>query len=103
MVFLLALLIFAGLSAVAWYGARAAYRSTFDDHAPSANPGCIIGMVACTSFIPFPFGYLAGNVIWAIAVYGFLGLPLWRATVLVGYLAVASMLTRLMALGVLGF
>jgi len=36
-------------------------------------------------------------------VYGYLGLSIGRATVLVGYLAAASMLTRFVVLGVLGF
>lgn len=51
--------------------------------------------------IPFPLGYLAGLIAWAVAVYGFLNLSRGRATVLVGYLAAWSVVSRLVVLGVL--
>jgi hypothetical protein len=109
-VFLLAaLFIFASLSASAWFLSVALFKSTFDGPHPALEPSysttaaCAIGAVTLTCFAPFPAGYIAGIVAWAVAVYGFLGLSIWRATVLVGYLAAASMVTRMVVLGVLDF
>lgn len=109
MVYLVAFFIFAVLSASAWFVSVAVYKSTFDGPHPTLSPSysttacTAISAVTLTCFVPFPMGYVAGIVVWAIAGYGFLGLSFGRATVLVGYLAAASMLTRLIVLGVLGF
>ena len=61
----------------------------------------VIAAVGVTGLMPFPVGYVAGLVAWASAVFGFLELPAGRAAVLTGYLAVASVVTRLVILGVL--
>ena len=108
MPYLIALLIFAVLSAATWYVSVACYKSTYSGGPGStAVSGCspvairAIGAVTLTCFIPFPAGYVAGLIAWAVAVYGFLDLPTGRASVLVGFLAVASVLSRLVVLGVL--
>lgn len=103
MPYVLALLIFAALSAATWYVSMACYKSTYHGSDPnnSTVAACAIGAVTLTCFVPFPFGYFAGLVVWAVAVYGFLTLPTARATVLLGYLAAASVVTRLIVLGVL--
>lgn len=107
MVFVAAILIFAALSAATWYVSLACYKSTYTDHPDAAPSGCsvvsacAIGAVTLTCFIPFPVGYVAGLIAWAVAVYGFLDLPTGRASVLVGYLAAASVVSRLVVLGVL--
>jgi hypothetical protein len=61
----------------------------------------VIAAVGVTGLMPFPVGYYAGLVAWASAVFGFLELPAGRAAVLTGYLALASIVTRLVVLGVL--
>lgn len=103
-----ALLIFVGLSAATWAVSMACYKSTYSDGPdPSADPNystvaaCAVAAVTLSCFIPFVPGYLAELVIWAVAVYGFLNLPTGRATVLMGYLAAASVVSRLVVLGVL--
>ncbi len=103
-----ALLIFVGLSAATWSVSMACYKSTYSDGSdPSADPNystvaaCAIAAVTFSCFIPFAPGYIAELVIWAVAVYGFLTLPTGRATVLMGYLAAASVVSRLVVLGVL--
>lgn len=107
MFLLAALFIFAGLSASAWFASVALFKATFDGPHLSLEPSysttaaCATAAVTLTCFAPFPAGYVAGTVVWAVAVFGFLGLPIWRATVLVGYLAAASMVTRMVVLGVL--
>lgn len=108
MVLLLALVIFAGLSAATWYASVACCRSTCGgapdvtaDPNYSAVAACAAAAVTLTCFIPFPIGYLAGLVAWAVAVYGFLNMPGGRATALVGYLAAWSVVSRLAVLGVL--
>jgi hypothetical protein len=105
---LVALLIFAALAAASWYVCVACYRSTFPDGPdPAAAPNYrvisfwVIAAVGVTGLMPFPVGYVAGVIAWASAVFGFLELPAGRAAVLTGYLAVASVVTRLVILGVL--
>jgi hypothetical protein len=107
-VILLALAIFAGLSAATWYVAVACHRSTYSsgpdvtaDPSYSTVSVCAIAAVTLTCFIPFPAGYVAALIAWAVAVYGFLDLPRGRATALVGYLAGWSAVSRLVVLGVL--
>ena len=108
MTHLVALLIFAALAAASWYISMACYRSTFPDGPdPTTNPNYrvtsfwVIAAVGVTGLMPFPVGYVAGVIAWASAVFGFLELPAGRAAVLTGYLAVASVVTRLVVLGVL--
>lgn len=104
MTHIVALCIFAALSAATWYVSVACYKSTFPtgpDPNDATTAACAVGAVTLTCFIPFPLGYIAGLLAWAVAVYGFTVLPPGRATVLVGYLAVASVVSRLIVLGVL--
>lgn len=108
MVLLVALVIFVLLAWATWAVSAACYRSTFTDPADlTADPnyptvaGYAIAAVVVTSFVPFPFGYLAALVAWGVAVYGGLNLSSLRATVLFGYLAAWSVVTRLVVLGVL--
>ena len=105
---ILALLIFVFLAWVTWAVSVACYTSTFTDSTDlNADPnyatvsGWAIAAVVLTSFVPFPFGYIAALVAWGVAVYGCLNLSSSRATVLFGYLAGWSVVTRLVILGVL--
>lgn len=105
MVFVVAFLIFAALSAATWYVSVACFKATYGDNSGPAVAGCsavsacAVGVVTLSGFVPFPAGYVAGLIIWA--VYGFLDLSTGRASVLVGYLAAASVVSRLVVLGVL--
>ncbi len=107
MVYLLALLIFVALSAACWFVSVACYRSTVAGSDPAAAPdyattaAVAIGVASLTSFIPFPFGYLAGLVVWGVAVFGNLGLSAGRAAVLFLYLAASTYAARLVVLGVM--
>lgn len=101
---IVALLIFVALSAANWYVAVACFRSTSGASAgpnDSAVAAGAIGAVTLTCFIPFPAGFVAGLVVWAVAAYGFLPLSAERATVLFGCLAAASVVSRLVVLGLL--
>jgi hypothetical protein len=105
---LVALLIFAALAAASWYVSMACYKSTFPGGSdPTAAPNYrvisfwVIAAVGATGLMPFPVGYVAGVIAWVSAVFGFLELPAGRAAVLTGYLALASVVTRLVILGVL--
>jgi hypothetical protein len=105
MAYLGALLIFAALAAACWFVSVAVYRSTLDGPDPSAAPSyrltaaVAVTATALTSFIPFPGGYLAGLVVWAVAAFGGLGLTAGRAASLFAYLAAGSFMTRLLVLG----
>jgi hypothetical protein len=107
MVFVVALLIFAALSAATWYVSVACFKATYGDNSGppvavcSTVSACAVGAVTLSCFVPFPAGYVAGLIIWAVAVYGFLDLSTGRASVLVGYLAASSVVSRLVVLGVL--
>ena len=108
MVHLLALLIFATLAAASWSVCVACYRSTFPGGPdPAAHPNYrvislgVVAAVGTTGLVPFPAGYVAGVVAWASAAFGFLELPAGRAALLTAYLAAASVVTRLVILGVL--
>ena len=103
-----ALLIFVWLSAATWSVSMACYKSIYSDgpdpsaaQSYSTAAACAVAAVTLSCFIPFVPGYLAELVIWAVAVYGFLNLPTGRATVLMAYLAAASVVSRLVVLGVL--
>jgi hypothetical protein len=106
-VHLIAYLIFAALAAAAWFVSVALYRSTVGRPDPVAAPNfravsiVTIGAVALTSFAPMPLGYALGLVVWAVAAFGFVGLPGGPAAVLFAFLAAGSYVTRLVTLGVL--
>lgn len=106
MVYLLALLIFVALSAACWFGSVALYRGTLAGPDPAAAPdypttaAAAVGAAVLTSFVPFPGGYLAGLVVWAVAAFAGLGLTAGRAAVLFLYLAASSFIARLVVLGV---
>lgn len=107
MAYLLALVIFVALSAACWFVSLACYRGTVGGPDPAAAPAypstaaAAIGVSALTSFVPFPLGYLAGLVVWAVAAFRGLGLPGGRAAVLIAYLAASSYVARLATLGML--
>lgn len=107
MVYLVAYALFLGLAAMSWICSIAFYRALFDSPSPAAGYGRLaaiaIGLVALTGFIQFPAGYVAGSVVWAIAVYRFLPLPASRATALVSFLVAMGMVTRLLVVGVLEY
>ena len=107
MVYLVALLTFVALSAACWFVSVACYRSTVAGSDPAAAPhyatsaAAAIGVASLTSFVPFPFGYVAGLVAWGVAAFGGLGLGAGRAAVLFAYLAASSFVARLVVLGVM--
>ena len=107
MQYLVALVIFVALSAACWFVSVALYKSTLDDITLTASPDhtttatVAIGVAALTSFVPFPGGYVAGLLVWAVAAFGGLALSAGRATVLFAYLTITSLLARLIVLGVL--
>ena len=107
MPYLVALLIFVALSAACWFVSVALYKRTLDDITLTASPdytttaAVAVGVAALTSFVPFPVGYVAGLVVWAVAAFAGLGLSAGRATVLFAYLAASSLVARLVVLGVM--
>ena len=107
MPYLVALLIFVALSAACWFVSVALYQNTTGDTTLTTSPdytttaAVAVGVAALTSFVPFPDGYLAGLVVWAVAAFGGLGLNAGRATVLFAYLAASSFVARLVVLGVM--
>ncbi len=107
MVYLLALPIFVLLSAACWFVSVACYRGTVADSDPAAAPDndstatAAIGVASLTSFVPFPFGYPAGLVVWGVAAFGGLGLGVGRGALLFAYLAASSFVARLVVLGVM--
>ena len=107
MVYLLALLIFVGLSGVCWAVSTALTQSTLGVSEPpqssQATPLMAIMATALTSFIPFPGGYIAGLIVWAVAAFAGMGLSMNRAAVLFLYLSVTSFVARLAVLGVLAW
>jgi len=105
--YLVALLIFLTLSAACWFVSVAMYKNTLDDTTLTTSPdytttaAIAVGVAALTSFVPFPGGYVAGLVVWAVAAFGGLGLNAGRAAVLFAYLASSSLVARLVVLGVM--
>ena len=101
------MLIFVALSAACWFVSVAMYKNTIDDTTLTASPdytattAVAVGVAALTSFVPFPGGYVAGLVVWAVVAFGGLGLSAGRAAVLFAYLAVGSFTARLVVLGVM--
>ena len=69
---------------------------------PDADPNyATVAAVVVTSFVPFPFGYLAALVAWGVAAAGGLNLSAGRATVLMSCLSIVSVVSRLFVPGVL--
>jgi hypothetical protein len=107
MVYLIAWLIFVALAAVCWYTSIACLRGTAGEADAAAVPHrpltalAVIVAVSLTSFLPFPLGWAAGLLVWAVAAFAGSGLPAGRASVLFAYLAMGSLVTRLLVLGVL--
>ena len=107
MVYLLALMIFVGLSTACWFVSISLTQSTLGHTTPGelfqsrTTAILAIGIATLTCFLPFPAGYLAGLVVWAVATFGGLGIGATRAGVLFGYLAMTSFLARLIVLGVM--
>jgi hypothetical protein len=106
MVFVLAWLIFVALAAACWSVSLACLRGTGDGtevaavpHRPTTAVAAVLA-VSVTSFVPFPVGWAAGLIAWGVAAFDGLSLPARRAAVLFAYLAVGSLLTRLLVLGV---
>jgi hypothetical protein len=106
-VYVIALMVFVALSAACWAVSVALYRSTFNAPDPAATPDCestpgiTIGAAALTCLVPFPLGYAAGLVVWAVAAFAGLGLTAGRAVVLFLSLGACSSAARLVVLGVL--
>ncbi len=106
MVYLIAWLIFAALAAACWSVSIACLRGTAGE-ADAAVPNrpltavAVVAGVSLTSFLPFPLGWAAGLLVWAVAAFAGLGLPAGRASVLFCYLAAGSLVTRLLVLGVM--
>jgi hypothetical protein len=104
----IALLIFAALSAGCWFISVAVYRSSVPGHDPTAvsNYGRIVGWTIAAAtlscFAPIPVGFFAALVIWAIAVFGYITIPVARRALLFFYLASASVFARLIVAGILG-
>jgi len=106
MVYLIAWLIFVMLAATCWYVSLACLRGSAGE-ADAAVPHrpmtalAVITAISLTSFLPFPLGWAAGLLVWAVAAFVGLGLSTGRASVLFCYLAAGSLVTRLLVLGVL--
>jgi hypothetical protein len=109
MVFLVALVIFALVTAVIWFAAVALYQMLVGGPDLRLNPNFAatsavsVLFVGVISFIPFPAGYLLSLGIWWLAAKNFLELPLGRAVILFLLLAALSIVSRLAVLGVLSF
>lgn len=103
----IAFLIFVALSAACWFVSVSLFKSTLDDTSVTASPdytttgALAVVVVAATCFAPFPGGYVAGLVVWAVAAFAGLGLTAGRAMLLFAYLAASSFVERLVVLGVM--
>lgn len=108
MVYLIAWLIFVALAATCWHVSLACLRGTVGEadatavlpHRP-ATALAVTAAVSLTSFLPFPMGWAAGLLVWAAGAFAGSGLPAGRASILFAYLAMGSLVTRLLVLGVL--
>ena len=109
MTVLIALAIFAALTTANWHASLAFYKATVSGSDPTALPSYRLAsyaallFVTMTCFIPFLGGYPAGCLVWFLTAFFGIPLPPARAAVLFGYLALNSLLTRLLVLGVLSF
>ncbi len=107
MTFFLALFLLFGIAAATWAVGLALYQYLLGgpdlrDHpnflAQSAVP---LVVIAAWSFAPFPYGYFLSLVLWWVMVKLIFELPWPRAVVLFLILAVLSIVSRLIILGVL--
>lgn len=109
MVYLVALVIFAVVTAVIWFVAVALYQMLVGGSDLRLNPNfdatsaVAVLLVTLISFIPFPVGYLLSLGIWWLAAKNFLELSFGRAMILFLLLAALSIVARLAMLGVLSF
>ena len=107
--YLIAFLIFAALTTANWHASLAFYKATVPGSDPAAAPSyrlasCVaVLFVTMTCYIPFLGGYPAGCLVWFLIAFFGIPLPPAKAAVLFGYLALNSLLTRLLALGVMSF
>jgi len=107
--YLIALLIFAALTTANWHASLAFYKATVPGSDPAALPSyglasfVAVLFVTMTCFLPFLGGYPAGCLVWFLIAFFGIPLPPAKAAVLFGYLALNSLLTRLLALGVMSF
>jgi hypothetical protein len=105
--YLVAFLIFIALAAASWAVSVDLYKGTLGDTTPNelsestATAAVAVGAASLTSFVEFPAGYLVALLVWAVAAFAGLGLSAGRAAVLFAYLAVSSLVARLVVLGVL--
>jgi len=103
----LAILIFAVISAACWFVSVAVYRSSVTGHDPATVPnydavvGWTVAAATLSCFAPIPAGFFAGLAIWAVAVFGFITIPVSRRVLLFVYLAIASVFARLIVGGIL--
>jgi hypothetical protein len=109
MAYLGALLIFLLATVVTWFMAVALYHFLAGGSDLRQNPifvaasAVTIVLVTLASFMPFPAGYLVSLVFWWLAANNILELSRWRALLLFVILAVLSIVSRLVMLGVLNF
>ena len=109
MVLLAALLIFLVLATVTWGTAVALFHTYLAGPDLRQNPEFLsrsagtIGIVALTSFVPFPLGYLLGLIVWWWAAKSFFELRFALAVPLFLILAGLSFVSRLVVLGALAF
>ena len=102
-----AFIVFAAMTAACWFVSVSVYKSTVDHPDVAALPNYLkvallaVLMVTLTSFIQFPGGYFAGVAVWAVATFAGLGLSTARAAILFAYLAVSSLVSRLVVLGIM--
>lgn len=108
MVYVIAWLVFAALAAACWFVSLACLRGTAGEADPAAviphrptTAAVAVVVVSLTSFLPFPLGWAAGLIVWGVAAFAGLGLPVRQAAILFAYLAAGSLLTRLLVLGVM--
>jgi hypothetical protein len=109
MIVVIALLIFLAIAAVTWAVAVALYQSWVGGPDLRQQPDLFevstlaVALVAVTSLIPFPGGYVASLAVWGITAKLLLELPTPRAVALFAILAALSFLSRLAILGALAF
>ena len=105
--FFLAILIFVVLSVGCWFVAVAVYRSSVTGHDPAGVPNydrtvaATITATTLSCFASIPVGFFASLAIWAVAVFGFVTIPMSRRVLLFSYLAIVSVLSKLMVAGIL--
>lgn len=100
--------LFVTVAAVVWFVSVACLDATFPDDPPARSRPRFARLsfvaaaaVGLTGLVPFPGGFWAGLGVWAVAAVALVGPSPVRAGVLVGYLALGSLLGRYVLLGVL--